>query len=301
MSGPRFDSPPILGAPIRVSLDEAYDRCARLARSHYENFTVASLFLPRDRRRHFYAIYAFCRFADDLGDEFEGDRLNALEYWRQETEACFSDAPTHPYMIALQNTIRAFDIPKEPFLRLIEANRMDQTVSRYPTFEDLAYYCRHSANPVGRLVLYVCGYRDQERQRLSDHTCTALQLANFWQDVSRDYAKGRIYIPLEDMETFGYSEDELARRMATDGFRRLMKFQVDRARELFHNGLPLVDMVDDRLKLDIALFSRGGMSVLDSIERQNYDVLTRRPVVGKGKKAFLLLSTLLKLKLLGRV
>ncbi len=301
MSGPRFDSPPMFGAPIRVSLDEAYDRCARLARSHYENFTVASLFLPRDRRRHFYALYAFCRFVDDLGDEFEGDRLNALEYWRQETEACFSDAPTHPYMIALQNTIRAFDIPKEPFLRLIEANRMDQTVSRYSTFEDLEYYCRHSANPVGRLVLYVCGYRDKERQRLSDHTCTALQLANFWQDVSRDYAKGRIYIPLEDMETFGYSEDELARRMATDGFRRLMKFQVERARELFHNGLPLVDMVDDRLKLDIALFSKGGMSVLDSIERQNYDVLTRRPVVGKGKKAFLLLSTLLKLKLLGRV
>ena len=204
-------------------------------------------------------------------------------------------------MIALQNTIRTFDIPKEPFLRLIEANRMDQTVTRYPTHGDLDYYCQHSANPVGHLVLYVCGYRDEERQRLSDHTCTALQLANFWQDVSRDYAKGRIYIPLEDMETFGYSEDELARHEVTDSFRRLMKFQVERARELFHDGLPLVDTVDDSLKLDIALFSRGGMSVLDCIERQNYDVLSRRPVVGKGKKVFLLLSTLLKLKLLGKV
>ena len=301
MPGSRFDSPPMFGAPTHVSLDEAYDLCARLARSHYENFTVASFFLPPDKRRRFYAIYAFCRFVDDLGDEFEGDRLDALEYWRHETEACYSGSPSHPYMVALQDTIRAFDIPKEPFLRLIEANRMDQTVTRYPTYSDLNYYCRHSANPVGRLVLYVCGYRDLERQRLSDYTCTALQLANFWQDVWRDYAKGRIYIPLEDMERFGYSEEELARRLVTDSFRRLMKFQVDRARDLFHNGLPLVDAVDHKLKLDIALFSRGGMSVLDGIQRQNYDVLTRRPVVGRGKKVFLLLSTLFKLKLFGKV
>ena len=295
-----FHSPPTLDAPTHVSLDEAYAQCARLARSHYENFTVASLFLPADKRRHFYAIYAFCRFVDDLGDEFHGDRLNALDYWQAETEACYSNAPSHPYMIALQNTIRAFDIPIEPFLRLIEANRMDQSVSRYPTFEDLEYYCRHSANPVGRLVLYVCGYRDGERQRLSDYTCTALQLANFWQDVSRDYAKGRIYIPLEDMETFGYSENELARREVTQNFRGLMKFQVDRARDLFQKGQPLVEMVDDSLKLDIALFSRGGISVLDSIERQNYDTLSRRPIVGKARKMYLLLSTLLKLKLLGK-
>lgn len=301
MPSSRFDSPTMVGEPVRVSLEEAYDQCARLARSHYENFTVASFFLPPDKRRHFYAIYAFCRFTDDLGDEFEGDRLRALEYWRRETEACYSGSPSHPYMLALQNTIRAFDIPKDPFLRLIEANRMDQAVSRYPTYRDLDYYCRHSANPVGHLVLYVCGYRDQKRQRLSDYTCTALQLANFWQDVLRDYAKGRIYIPLEDMETFGYSEDELARREVSDNFRRLMAFQVDRARDLFDNGLPLVNTVDDNLKLDIALFSRGGMSVLDAIERQNYDVLTRRPVVSKGKKVFLLLGTLLNLKLFGKV
>ena len=301
MPGSRFDSPPMLGAPARVNLDEAYERCARLARSHYENFTVASFLLPRDKRSHFYAIYAFCRFVDDLGDEFEGDRLSALGYWQDETEACFSGTPAHPYMIALQNTVRAFDIPKEPFLRLIEANRMDQTVARYRTFEDIERYCRHSANPVGRLVLYVCGYRDEERQRLSDYTCAALQLANFWQDVSRDYDKGRIYIPLEDMDRFGYSEDELARREVSESFRSLMKFQVDRAREFFRKGLPLVDMVSDSLKLDIALFSRGGMSVLDSIERQNYDVLTRRPVVGRGRKMRMLLSTLIRLKLTGRM
>ncbi len=305
MSNRRFESmaefPTTVGGPARVSVDEAYELCALLARTHYENFSVASFFLPSDKRRHFYAIYAYCRFVDDLGDEFEGDRQRALDHWQEETEACFSGAPAHPYMVALRETIRSFDIPREPFLRLIEANRIDQTTTRYPTYADLKRYCRHSANPVGHLVLYVCGYRDEERQRLSDYTCTALQLANFWQDVTRDYAKGRIYIPLEDMDRFGYAEDDLARGEVTDAFRRLMAFQVDRARELFNKGLPLEDMVDRDLKLDIALFSKGGMSVLESIERQGYDVLSRRPVIGKGKKTYLLLSTLLKLKLLGRV
>ncbi len=289
------------GVSAGVSIDEAYDMCARLAKSHYENFTVASLFLPSDRRRHFYAIYAFCRFVDDLGDEFEGDRLAALDYWQEEMESCYGGTPTHPYMMALRSTIRSFDIPKEPFLRLIEANRMDQSVTRHPTFADLERYCRHSANPVGHLVLYVSGYRDEERQRLSDYTCTALQLANFWQDISRDFEKGRIYIPVEDMDTFGYSERELARREVTNGYRRLVKFQVERTRSLFHKGLPLVDMVDDDLKLDIALFSMGGMKILDKIEGQRYDVLSKRPTVGKGGKTLLLLRALLKLKLLGRM
>ena len=293
----RFDN---LSVADGVGLDESYELCARLAKSHYENFTVASLFLPSDRRKHFYAIYAFCRFVDDLGDEFKGDRLAALDYWQNEMESCYDGAPTHPYMVALRNTIRIFDIPKEPFLRLLEANRMDQSVTRYLTFEDLEGYCEHSANPVGHLVLYVSGYRDEERQRLSDYTCTALQLANFWQDVSRDYAKGRIYIPVEDMNAFGYSEVELARHEVTDNYRRLMKFQVERTRRLFARGLPLVDLVDDDLKLDIALFSRGGMKILDQIRNQRYDVLSRRPVIGKMSKFFLLLSALFKLKLLGR-
>ena len=295
------ETPTMVGAPDRLSVDQSYVLCERLAKTHYENFSIASFLLPQDKRRHFYAIYAFCRFVDDLGDEFDGDRLGALDYWQNETEACFFGEPSHPYMMALRDTIHSFDIPKEPLLNLIEANRMDQTIMRYPTYQDLEHYCRHSANPVGRLVLYVCGYRDEERQRLSDYTCAALQLTNFWQDVSRDYAKGRIYIPLEDMETFDYTEEELARHEVTDGFRQLMRFQVERARDLFEKGLPLVDLVDDGLKLDIALFSKGGMSVLDSIERQNYDVLGKRPVAGKGKKMYLLLSTLLKLKLLNRV
>ena len=291
----------LAGDPARVSVDEAYERCERLARTHYENFTVGSWFIPRDRRKHFFAIYAFCRFVDDLGDEFNGDRDQALDYWEKETDACYSGTPGHPYMVALQETIRSFDIPREPFLRLIEANRMDQTSNRHETYVDLGHYCRHSANPVGHLVLYVCGYRDRERQRLSDFTCTALQLTNFWQDVVRDYALGRIYIPLEDMRRFGYTEDELAQGEVTDNFRRLMAFEVDRARELFERGLSLVDRIDGAFKLDVALFSKGGMSVLDSIERQGYDVVTRRPVVGKGKKLRLLMGTLLRLKLLGRV
>ena len=286
---------------VRVGVAESYERCERLARTHYENFTVGSRLLPADKRRHFYAIYAFCRFVDDLGDEFEGDRLGALDYWQKQVEACFSGTPNHPYMVAVQDTIRTFDIPREPFLRLIEANRMDQENKRYATYADLEHYCRHSANPVGRLVLYVCGYRDEERQTLSDFTCTALQLANFWQDVARDYAMGRIYIPREDMDRFGYTEEELAQGVVTGSFRGLMAFEVDRARDLFHRGLPLVDLVDGSLRLDIALFSRGGLSVLDSIERQGFDVLSRRPVVGRARKLRLLVSTMLKLKLLGRV
>ncbi len=291
----------LAGTPSRCTVEDAYALCERLAKTHYENFTVGSWFLPRESRKHLYAVYAFCRFVDDLGDEFEGDRLEALDFWEEEIQSCYGGTPKHPYTIALQQTISAFDIPKEPFLRLVQANRMDQTTSRYATYQDLEHYCQHSANPVGCLVLYVCGYRDQERQELSDYTCTALQLANFWQDVSRDYAMGRIYIPMEDLAHFGCSEEQLARGVATDAFRELMRFEVDRARELFRRGLGLVDTLDGRLKLDIALFSLGGLKVLDAIERQHYDVLRRRPKVSKAVKIRLMLVTTLKLRLLGRV
>ena len=291
----------LAGTPSRCTVEGAYALCERLAKTHYENFTVGSWFLPRESRKHLYAVYAFCRFVDDLGDEFEGDRLEALDFWEEEVQSCYGGTPKHPYTVALQQTISAFDIPKEPFLRLVQANRMDQTTSRYATYQDLEHYCQHSANPVGRLVLYVCGYRDQERQELSDYTCTALQLANFWQDVSRDYAMGRIYIPMEDLARFGCSEEQLARGVSTDAFRELMRFEVDRARELFRRGLGLVDTLDGRLKLDVALFSLGGLKVLAAIERQHYDVLRRRPKVSKAVKIRLMLGTTLKLRLLGRV
>ena len=283
------------------TVEEGYAECAALARTHYENFTVISWLLPADKRDHLSAIYAFCRSVDDLGDEYQGDRLAALDEWETDLRRCYESTPFHPYMVGLQETIRRFDLPIDPFLRLVEANRMDQTTKRHRTFEDLEYYCDHSANPVGHLVLYVLGYRDEERRRLADFTCTALQLANFWQDVSRDYRMGRIYIPLEDMERFGYTERELAQGLVTESFRSLMRFEVERARGLFMRGLDLVDTLDGRFKLDVALFTKGGLSILDAIERQDYDVLSRRPVVTRATKLRLMATTTAKLGLTGRV
>ncbi|MDE2780530.1 MAG: squalene synthase HpnC [Chloroflexota bacterium] len=314
----------------------AFDYCQRLARSHYENFTVGSWLIPRDKLRHMYAIYAYCRTVDDLGDEattrnLEGPpsgrtgptgpaepaqpdavarlaaflpemggekgqdersyRLSLLALWQSELEACYSSKPVHPVMVALQETIEEFELPPEPFLKLIEANRMDQHNHRYPTYRDLLHYCEHSANPVGRLVLGLFGYRDEGRGSLSDATCTALQLTNFWQDVARDYRKGRIYIPLEDMERFGYTERELDRGTATPAFRQLMAFEVDRAMDLFRVGAPLASTLEGTVRLDVALFTRGGMAVLEAIEKQSYDVLTERPRLSRARKAGLFLST----------
>ena len=281
-------------------MEEAYARCKTLARTHYENFTVGSWFLPRDTRKYFYSVYAFCRSVDDLGDEYPGDRMRALDIWQREITRCYNGNPHHPYMVALQDTIREFDIPIDPFLKLVQANRMDQTTNRFATFAELDHYCQHSATPVGHLVLYVSGYRDEHRQTLSDYTCTALQLVNFWQDVCRDFAMGRIYIPLEDMARFGYTEDELSRGVVNNAFRALMEFETERARDLFNKGLALVDTLDGQLKIDVALFSQGGMKVLDAIERQGYDVLSRRPTLSRAAKVRLMLSTTLRLKLLGR-
>ena len=182
--------------------------------------------------------------------------------------------PRHPVFVALRETIRACDIPRKPFVDLLTAFRQDQTTPRYSTFSDVLGYCLYSANPVGHLVLYLCGYRDAERQKLSDYTCTALQLANFWQDVAVDYGKGRIYLPLEDLDKYGVTEDDIAQRRATPAFLEMMKFEVARAREWFQMGLPLAEMVDKHLALDIELFSRGGLEILNAIERQRYDVLT---------------------------
>ncbi len=214
------------------SLAEARAYCERLARTHYENFSVATWFLPERMRPHFHAVYAYCRISDDLGDEV-GDpeqSLVLLNDWEQQLDECYSGSPRHPVFVALRETVRAMDIPKKPFADLLTAFRQDQKVSRYGRFEDLLGYCVNSANPVGRLVLYCCGYRDEERQRLSDYTCTALQLANLWQDIAVDYGKGRIYLPLEDMNRFGATEAMIAERRATPEFIELMRFEVQRAR-----------------------------------------------------------------------
>ena len=273
--------------PARApSLDDAYAYCERLARSHYENFSVATWFLPKRLRQHFYNVYAYCRISDDLGDE-TGDReasLQLLDEWESELNACYEGNPRHPVFVALAGTVREFDIPKQTFADLLTAFRQDQKVTRYETFDDLLGYCRYSANPVGHLVLYLCGYRDSERQQLSDYTCTALQLANFWQDVSADFEKGRIYLPLEDLRKYSVSEADLAAKNNTDTFREMMRFEVQRAREWFDLGLPLASKVSRDLAIDIELFSRGGQEILNAIERQGYAVLGARPVISKGRK-----------------
>ncbi|PZC47470.1 MAG: Phytoene/squalene synthetase [Chloroflexi bacterium] len=286
---------PLLAGPASVSAEDAYAQCERLTKTHYENFTVVSWLLPRTVRKHFHAVYAYCRHVDDLGDEASGDRLVLLDEWEADLRRCYEGTPRHPFLIALQQTIRAHDIPIEPFLSLIEANRIDQGSGRFETYADLLHYCEHSATPVGRLVLYLLGHRDAKRQQLSDATCMALQLANFWQDVARDAAAGRIYIPLEDMTTFGYTEEELLHHVVNDNLRSLMAFEVDRAKTLFHEGLALVALVKGRGKLDIALFSVGGLSILKAIERQGYDVFSSRPTVSSRSKLALMAVTVAKL------
>jgi squalene synthase HpnC len=255
----------------------------KLATSHYENFPLASAFLPKRLQQHFYNVYGFCRWADDLGDEI-GDpeiSLQLLTWWRDELQACFRGECRHPVFVALKPTIDRFALPIEPFDHLIQAFEQDQRVTEYDTYEQLLDYCQRSANPVGRLVLMLFECGSTENVALSDAICTALQLANFWQDVARDLDIPRVYLPKEDFTRFGYSRDELFERKTTPEFLELMKFQVDRTRTLFHQGLPLVERLPGRLQLDIDLFARGGLRILQRIERIGFRVLETRPVVTK--------------------
>jgi squalene synthase HpnC len=278
--------------PSGSSVEEAERYTRWLATSHYENFTVVSIVLPRRLRQHFYNVYAYCRWADDLADEVAdpSTALQLLNWWNAELHGCYAGSATHPVFVALRGTIEKFDIPIEPFSALLAAFRQDQTVRRYATWDEVSAYCRLSANPVGRLVLYLCGYRDLERQSLSDFTCTALQLANFWQDVSRDLRKDRIYIPGDLMAAHGITEADLFAGRFDDRYVALMRLLVARTRELFQRGLPLVETVDPALRVDIELFSRGGLAVLDAIESNGYNTLEFRPS----------LSGTTKLKLIGR-
>src|SRR5579864_2350971 len=279
--------PPSYRTPASApSLRESRAYCAHLARTHYENFSVATWFLPKRLRQDFYNIYAYCRISDDLGDEV-GDAatsLALLDEWQRDLDACYEGSPKHPVFVALAETVGYYDIPKHEFSDLLIAFRQDQTVTRFETFDDVLAYCRYSANPVGHLVLYLCGYRDRERQQLSDYTCTALQLANFWQDVSVDYEKGRIYLPLESLRKFQVTESDLTANRNTSSFCEMMRFEVARAREWFERGLPLVSKVDKELAIDLELFTRGGQEILNAIEKQGYAVLGRRPSISKSRK-----------------
>jgi squalene synthase HpnC len=274
--------------------EEGRDYTRWLATHHYENFHVVSFLLPKRLHQDFYNVYAYCRWADDLGDE-TGDTkesLRLLAWWRNELDAMFAGRATHPVFAALAPTVERHAIPRQPFADLVDAFVQDQTVTRYRNWDELFGYCRNSANPVGRLVLYLCGYSDAQRQQLSDATCTALQLANFWQDITVDQLKDRVYIPLDIMERHGYTVDDLFAHRFTPAFREIMREIVGKARDLFLEGMPLVGMVNRRLSLDLDLFSRGGLRVLDKIEQQDYNVLASRPSVSKVERVALLLGSL---------
>lgn len=280
---------------------ESLEYARWLATHHYENFHVVSFLLPKRLHQDFYNVYAFCRWADDLGDEL-GDRQRSIEmlgWWRGLLHDAFSGhAPSHPVFVALSETVARHSLPITPFDNLISAFVQDQTVTRYANWNEVLGYCVNSANPVGRLVLYLCGYRDEERQRLSDATCTALQLANFWQDVSIDLEKDRVYLPLHLFDKHGYTLEQLFRREATPQFAALMREAVEYAEALFAEGLPLARLLNRRLALDIDLFSRGGMKVLEKIRAQGYDVLSARPAISKSERASLLMSSLVRVALM---
>jgi squalene synthase HpnC len=268
--------------------------CRRFTRRHSENFSVATILLPRRLLAHFHAVYSFCRWADDLGDETGGGAraLELLRWWREELLRCYNGTPRHPVMVALSDTIKRFNIPAKLFVDLIYAFEQDQLVKRYATSEQLLDYCGHSADPVGRIVLHLFECFDDEWAELSDHICTALQLTNFWQDVARDFAIGRVYLPEEDRRRFGYTETDLAAGRHNRAFVELMRFEVQRTRDLFFRGLPLIDRVPADVRIDMDLFARGGLAVLGKIERLGYNVWRHRPTLAKWEKAALFIGAL---------
>jgi squalene synthase HpnC len=279
--------------PSLPSRAEALSYCRRLARTHYENFSVASWLLPKHLRPHFYAIYAYCRWADDLADEASNASESArlLDWWEQQLDGCYAGKPRHPVFVALLPTIEEFSIPREPFVNLLIAFRQDQRVRRYATPADVLEYCRNSANPVGRLILYLGRCHDEPRARLSDAICTGLQRANFCQDVARDWALDRVYLSQSTLARAGYTDAMFADRRCNDAFRLAMREEVDRAEQSLRDGEPLIDLMPRPLRLQVALFAAGGREILQAIRRQDYDVWRRRPTVSRLTKLKLLTRT----------
>lgn len=278
-----------------TDLDDALRYCRSLAKNHYENFIVGSLLVPCGFMQHLYNLYAFCRHSDDLADEVgdNNESLKLLGEWREELHLCYEGRPKHPIMLALRTTVEEFDLPEKPLEDLISAFEQDCRVTRYETFEQLLGYCERSANPVGRLFLWIFGYRDAEQQELSDRICTGLQLANFWQDIVSDYGRGRIYLPMEDMDAFGCSESDIAEKCMTPAFKEMMRFQIDRTEEIFKSAATLPPMLNWRLGVDVELFRRAGLAVTAAIRRIDYNTLACRPTVSKVEKARLLLGCVL--------
>tara|TARA_R110002095_G_scaffold172230_5_gene149649 strand:+ start:1590 stop:2567 length:978 start_codon:yes stop_codon:yes gene_type:complete len=294
------------GTDASISLEQARDYCRRIALGHYENFPIVSWALPRDLRPHFFNVYAFCRWADDLGDEVQSAdaSLALLAWWRSQLADCYraiagshgaQEEPVprlHPVFVALAPTIVEFGLPQEAFDDLIRAFEQDQSLTEYRSFDQLLEYCQKSANPVGRLVLHLCRSVSPHTLAWSDSICTGLQLANFWQDVARDFAMGRVYLPAEDRERFGYTRADLERNAFNEPFRELMQFEVQRARQFLLDGLPLVPQLPGRLQIDIDLFAQGGLKILNHIERLNFNVWEKRPVVSRFELFLLLMQCL---------
>lgn len=284
-----------------ASVAEAFAHCEALTRAHYENFPVGSLLIPKARRRHVYSIYAFARTADDLADEGYDDatltpakRLQALDEWEAQLNACVAGQAENPIFVALAQTIAELNLPVSLLTDLLSAFKQDVVKRRYANFAEVLDYCERSANPVGRLILRLFDYHDETLDELSDAICTALQLANFWQDVAVDIQKDRVYLPEAELARFGVTLADLRQPQATTQFRELLKFQVERTRELFQKGRRLPELVTGRLAVELRLTWHGGMRILELIEQQNYDTLRQRPKLQRRDKILLLVRTLLK-------
>lgn len=272
------------GREPAMTLAQARAYCYGMATGHYENFPVVSHMVPPHLRQHFANVYAYCRWSDDLADEV-GDpeqSLRLLDWWHAQLETAYSGNARHPVMVALTDTIATYRIPQQPFVDLLTAFRRDQRQTSYETFADLRDYCRKSADPVGRIVLYLCERHSDERVKLSDAVCTGLQLANFWQDVGIDMKKGRIYLPKEDRDRFGVREADLQERRFTPEFAKLLEFEVERAERFLHHGPPLARQMPGRLKIVIGAFAHGGLAILKKIRAVEYQVLERRPKLSKA-------------------
>ena len=283
--------------PHPASIKKAFEYCERITRRHYENFPVASLLIPPSLRPYIAAIYAFARTADDFADEGElsiQERMARLDEWEEKLDRCFEGEATDPIFVAIAETVSRCGIPKKPLADLLTAFRMDVTLNRFPTFHDLLGYCAHSANPVGRLILYIFSSATERTIQFSDNICTALQLANFWQDVSVDWQKGRTYLPLEDLQRFGYTESDLAVGKYDERFCRLLKFQVDRTRRYFESGKPLLAEAPDGLRFELRLTWFAGQTVLRKIEQAHYDVFNKRHVITSLDKAGIFLKAIVR-------
>jgi squalene synthase HpnC len=271
---------------------EARKYCQSFTKSSYENFSVISFLLEKPLVPHFEAVYSFCRWADDLGDQTGGGQksLDLLRWWRSEVELCYQGKPHHPVFVSLAETIRKFRMPKELFTDLIFAFEQDQMILEYQSQDQLLDYCRYSANPVGRLVLMMWECHDEKALPHSDQICTALQLTNFWQDVARDYDMGRIYLPKQEMERHGYSTEDFQKRLESKAFGDLMKEMVDRTSALFDEGSKLLEMVPAKRRVDLALFVEGGRAILEKIRKQDYKVWSQRPRLSKWEKLCIFLK-----------